>query len=444
MYGSTCFIANQAKTYFFEAVADKLISVGVNVSWISVSRSLTEYLSDKYGAERVLHIDLFSRGQAIKDFTLNELVASDRSLSVQRERAYLYLEGIQRPTYDFVKDNKIKFIFGELTWAHELLILRMTKGCEELGCKYLNPHTVRIPQGYFGFFTDEYQSELHGVKGERDDFRLEVVKPEYLALNNSLIERHFSIKARVNRLKNFILAVHDERGNPTKFQSRLRKFTDHAVRELRKESYRYVRLKYLSSEYSGEYVLYPLHKQPEASVDVIGRYYEDQYCNIFNIWRALPSGWSVLVKEHSNALGDRGVLFYNRLRKLKGVVLVSERLDNYELIRSAKAVFTVSGTAAYESALMGVPSLTFAPCFFNKLNMCNQVTLDDLRDIGIQTLVENAHASKKDLSDYKAWLFDKIFKGLISDPLSNIQSISDENIDLVYKAFLLVIKESEL
>ena len=61
-------------------------------------------------------------------------------------------------------------------------------------------------------------------------------------------------------------------------------------------------------------MVYTLHKQPEASVDIVGRYYDNQYTNIQNIWRILPDDWCLVVKEHTNAIGDRPLSFLKKLK----------------------------------------------------------------------------------------------------------------------------------
>ena len=310
MIKNICFVANQSKTTFFQGVALELMKLGVNVFWITVSEKIKTQLHAEYGTNKVLCLNRNMRGESLADFKLNEVVLSDRSLREQQSWAFDYLAGIQSPIYNFIKDNNIIAVFGEVTWGHEILMLRMTKHLSDLNCQYINPHTVRIPSGYFGFFTDEEQSDLiaRPLGVEYEIVKIELVKPDYLHLNDKIVNKYYSLVQRVKRAFSFVLDKNYEADNPCMYHNKTKKLAVNFKREINRELFRLVGSKRnVVHSKVGSYVLYPLHKQPEASVDVIGRYYEDQYVNILNIWRGLPEGWKLFVKEHSNAVGDRSI-----------------------------------------------------------------------------------------------------------------------------------------
>ena len=125
----------------------------------------------QYGEDRVLLINLTYGDRpalTVNDFKLNELMYGDRYLRHKTEIGFRYLRHIQKPIYDFIAQNKIKAIFGEITWSHEVLIHRMCKQCPELDCTFLNPHVVRIPDNRFAFYTDERQSRLLQIEREEE------------------------------------------------------------------------------------------------------------------------------------------------------------------------------------------------------------------------------------------------------------------------------------
>ena len=158
-----CILSNFTKTYLFHEIAKDLERSQINVFWIATNRPLYDFLLSQYGAERVLLINLtYSERPSltVNDFKLNELIYGDRYLHHKPEVGFRYLRHIQQPIYDFIAKHQLKAIFGEITWSHEILIHRMCKQCPELGCVFLNPHVVRIPDNRFAFFTDERQSRL--------------------------------------------------------------------------------------------------------------------------------------------------------------------------------------------------------------------------------------------------------------------------------------------
>ena len=158
------FIANYDKTTFFEVLADKLLESNVESYWIVINKMQHDKLVQKYGSEKVLLIykSLLQNSFEIKEigeFKLNELVYGDRSLKHQQNWAYDYLKVIQNPIYIFLKSNQISYVFGELTWAHELLTYRICSQTD-VDAKFLNPDSIRIPSDRYAFFTKEFQCDL--------------------------------------------------------------------------------------------------------------------------------------------------------------------------------------------------------------------------------------------------------------------------------------------
>lgn len=441
-----CFVANYYKTYFFHEVAKRLQAEGVNVFWVVVNKRLNDFLLENYNKNNVLYIsksDSFVDRDPVGDYRLNELVYGDRVLRHESaEWPYRFLRNIQKEIFDFVDKNQIRFVFGEVTWAHEILFHRLLADHPELNCKYLCPHTIRIPGGRFAFFVDEFQSVLYEVPGSQTNFEavspFEVKKPDYLAINDKILKSSRSIGARLARVKRFITRENIDPFDPTLISSRWTSLRLRISEELNKELYRFIKKAPFTEAISSQpYVFVALHKQPEASIDVIGRYYEDQARNITNVWRALPEGWLLLVKEHSNAIGDRPPGFYRNLNKLRNLVFVDERTDSYKLIENCQAVVTVSGTVAYEAALLGKRSFTFAPCFFNRFEKCNKLDLKDFFTDDVFTKSKDCVAGDFDSYGY---IYSNSYPGNISDVVSNPLCISDENITMVATSFIKVLK----
>lgn len=439
-----CFVANNHKTYFFHENARVLQTNGIKIFWITVNKKLRDFLISKYGVDAVAYVSKDDADQArdpVGNFRLNELVHGDRTLRHQLRWAYRFLNNIQQPVYEFLRLNNVRYVFGEVTWAHEILIHRIVTSRPELQAAYYCPHTIRIPAGRFGFFKDEFQSKLvelsmpYGQIPFQHSHPIRAEKPDYLALNDLKLKQGRTLAARVGRLKRFLTMENIDAKDPTIIVNRWGSFKLGAAEEINRELYRLVKKVAFDDVIANRnFVFLGLHKQPESSVDVIGRYYEDQFINITNVWRALPDGWLLLVKEHSNAIGDRSLSFYTRLRKLKNLVLIDEKSDSHEIIRHSRAVFTVSGTIAYEAALMGVASFTFGDVFFNKIPGCNKLGLEDLRSGDLERLIQPVE--KEYCIEFSRWLINNTFVGIISDPVSNPACMESENISNVANAFM--------
>ena len=112
------------------------------------------------------------------------------------------------------------------------------------------------------------------------------------------------------------------------------------------------------------YVLYPLHHQPESSVDVFGSLNSNQLALIDTVSRLLPVTHRLWVKEHKGAIGDRSLGWLRQVKALPNVRLIDPFRDIFSLLTRRRPGMTVTGTVAYEAALLGVPSLGLSPIFF--------------------------------------------------------------------------------
>jgi hypothetical protein len=113
------------------------------------------------------------------------------------------------------------------------------------------------------------------------------------------------------------------------------------------------------------FVYFPLHLQPEATTSPLGGIYSDQIIALEALDRALPSGWCVAVKENpKQRLYKRPACFYERLAALLRVRLVSRKSCSFDLMRAARAVGTITGTAGWEALVAGKPVLTFGNAFY--------------------------------------------------------------------------------
>ncbi len=151
-----------------------------------------------------------------------------------------------------------------------------------------------------------------------------------------------------------------------------------------KKRYLYGKNKYFEDPVPGEdYVLMPLHLIPESSVFVRASYYVDELNLIEQVSKALPIGWKLYVKEHQAMLGERGFEFYKKVKEIHNVRLVQINYykDPKPWIVNAKGVVTITGTAAYESALLGKSSIVFGDVPFSLIDGITRIrSYDELYD----------------------------------------------------------------
>jgi hypothetical protein len=326
--------------------------------------------------------------------------------------------------------------------------MRIIKDKSELNCKYLHPQTIRIPAFHFTFLEDEFQSKIF-FKQESDLSQNQIIKvskPSEYYVVEKRVNKALNISGKFKRLLRFLtfknMDVDDPYLTPFPFKRYLYKGVTEEINRL---SYTlFVKRESKEVLTAKKFVVYTLHKQPEASVDVVGRYYDDQYINIYNIWRILPDDISLVIKEHTNAIGDRGKRFFKKVKRLRNTVILHETVNSHFLIEKCEAIFTVSGTIAYEAALLNKQAFMFVPIFFDKIQNIHPINVEEFREItSFQDLMKNArqtNSSKLNIKDYSKYILTRSYNGLISDPLTDIRCMEEENIKQVSSAFKHIIQ----
>jgi hypothetical protein len=141
----------------------------------------------------------------------------------------------------------------------------------------------------------------------------------------------------------------------------------------------FFRERYLLSETSNffedpkageKYVYFPLHLIPESTTLLKSPFYPNELFVIEAIAKALPLGWKLYVKEHGAMIGERPLTFYKQIKRLSNVRLC--RLDSFQdpkdWITNSVGVITLSGTSAFEAAMLGKKALMFGNSYFEVLD----------------------------------------------------------------------------
>jgi hypothetical protein len=118
----------------------------------------------------------------------------------------------------------------------------------------------------------------------------------------------------------------------------------------------------------GKIAYFPLHLQPELTTSAFGGIFQDQLYAIELLNSLLGDGWLILVKENpKQTYFQRRKLFFRRLKSLQNVRLVPSRYSTYKLMRRARFVATISGTACWEAIKGGKKCLIFGKAWFSGL-----------------------------------------------------------------------------
>jgi len=164
---------------------------------------------------------------------------------------------------------------------------------------------------------------------------------EFLLESNKNIRTHYTYygRTKIKVLKNEILSL-----IKTKYRERYinRNFLQHINNE-------------------DKFFYFPLHVDEERSLLIGSPFYTNQIETIRHIVKSMPIGYKLYVKEHpSMKTRDwRSISLYKEISKLPNVILIHHSILSEDLLRKCDLLISISGTAAFEAAFYGKPSIVF-------------------------------------------------------------------------------------
>ena len=129
------------------------------------------------------------------------------------------------------------------------------------------------------------------------------------------------------------------------------------------------------------YVLFPLHKEPEVQLLLHGAKYQNQYDFIANVASSLPKDTQLIVKEHPMAVGYRPISYYKKISKLNNVSVVGPFEDLSLILKDADALITIAGTSAFEAMIKKIPVIHFGDLPFEIVKNSMIVKFKDYKEL---------------------------------------------------------------
>ncbi len=129
------------------------------------------------------------------------------------------------------------------------------------------------------------------------------------------------------------------------------------------------------------YIFFPLHFEPEVSIQVFGKSFQNQIEVVRNLALSAPMGTKVLVKEHPRSLGFRKWSYYKKLLDIPNVELVNPFLPSLEIVKKSTLVAVISGSIGLEAVICGKPTLVFGKVPYQMLPSTMVHTCTDYRNL---------------------------------------------------------------
>jgi capsule polysaccharide export protein KpsC/LpsZ len=152
-------------------------------------------------------------------------------------------------------------------------------------------------------------------------------------------------------------------------------------------------------DYNKKYLFFALHLQPELHTSTLGEEYNDQVLAIQRLANLIPNDWVIYVKEHPNQMEfQRDKYFFERLKSINKVKLISPFEDNIKLIQNSKFVSTITGTIGWQSIRMQKPVVIFGNSWYMGLEgvfrYSNDIKLDTILNKKIDLKILNNEYNK--------------------------------------------------
>ena len=452
-------------TRVFYEMAVALTERGHRVSWITTNELWTDWLKRQGVAEHDILQLVYDRSafvgedekarlvpeivaaEANSDLTVNQSLIMDRFVIFKNkpdinEYMFLYYRDIKR----FLQEKQADIVFAEPTNCNEMMTHIV---CGELSVPLVAPWDMRYPArrtifcpGYdqATLAVADESTEVEPETGHQliDDFAARQERPfSFKKFNEQkIIDSRKAARVTANRLR---LLHPSSRRHLTHhdFSERLRNALGRIVNGF---YMRHICRHDQLDNIPGKLAFYPLHVQPESSIDVQGSFFSDQLKLIKDIRRSLPFDMTLVIKEHPNFLGQRGPSFFRQLRRIPNVKLVPYSMSTFDIYRRTAIVFTVTGTAAYEAGLLGIPAVTFAPMYFggfSTIRHCGDVTR--LKEV-VFDLIQDRRRDRANDDRFMAQLMMQSHEGYWTDPLFDPAVMADENIQCLQKAFVRIVE----
>lgn len=174
---------------------------------------------------------------------------------------------------------------------------------------------------------------------------------------------------------------------------------------------------------------YPLHYQPEASTSPLGGHFVEQDLLVKMVAACMDDSMCLIVKDHPRrSLKSRYHQFFQDIKALPRVYLVSSDDHGVDYIARADALIGISGTSCWEALFLGKPVLMAGARIFENAPNVFKVDGPDTISNALKA-IDSFKLNSKQREKYFESLTSLLFPGIVSHldrqwcPVSSEESI---------------------
>jgi len=182
-----------------------------------------------------------------------------------------------------------------------------------------------------------------------------------------------------------------------------------------------------------EIVLYPLHQEPEATLNYMSEFMANQVATIENILKCLGPHQTLVVKEHPV---DKGSLLRPKFRDLRArhssLAFLPAEVHSREVLARCERVVTLTSSVGWEAACLGKSVCVMGEIFWDSVPGVTRIgSWRELRTAIRTPLRQMERVAPEDARAFVAGLVEFSLPGR---PLPNLRLLDPENIAQVRDA----------
>ena len=253
----------------------------------------------------------FDFDQISKDIFL-EIISRDRFLDATEENLFMLNAQTKLMSTRF-SDVVSAIVIGEVSWASEELLLYYSKS---RGWDYFTPSVARLIDRRWFLANGMSERDIvvpasKGINVTNQSVKIAEGRPDYFEVGISNLRI-------INRVKNLSLFNVKRLLN----SSKKRRLLVAKLMYFIAKGFNWLKRSKISNVKERSLVVFPFHVQPEASIDYLAPRLRNQYKLVQRLVNSLPSGVTLVVKDHPGAIHE-----FDLIGKLR--LLLNKKVAHY-------------------------------------------------------------------------------------------------------------------
>lgn len=190
-----------------------------------------------------------------------------------------------------------------------------------------------------------------------------------------------------------------------------------------------------------EVVFFPLHQEPEATLNYMSEFYANQVATIENILKCLSNNQVLAVKEHPV---DKGSLlrkkFLNLKKQYSALYYFPAEIHGRQIMKVANRIITLTSTVGWEAIVTGKTVYVLGEIFYDNLDGIPKI--NDFNDLKreLRNAPANDRVSIEYLTTFIAIMTEQCYAG---NPFPHEQLYSDTNKERIIDAIVDAINKRD-